>query len=94
MKQQTIELFCGTKSFSKVASKRNYNIFTIDLEERFKADITADIRTLTGAQFPKECRLLWASPPCQGFSVAAIGRNWEYDKLAGGRKPKTDTAII
>ena len=32
--------------------------------------------------------VLWASPPCEGFSVAAIGKNW--DKETG--EPKTKTA--
>jgi len=89
---KTIELFCGTKSFSKVAQKRGYDIFTVDLEKRFGATITADIRTLTKKDFPTQCDLLWASPPCQGFSVAAIGHNW-----TGGKKmyiPKSDTARL
>jgi len=33
--------------------------------------------------------LLWASPPCQGISVAVIGRNWNYDAT-----PKTDSARL
>lgn len=33
--------------------------------------------------------VLWASPPCQAFSVAAIGKNWNMD-----RTPKNDRAKI
>jgi hypothetical protein len=36
-----------------------------------------------------EIDVLWASRRCQGISVAAIGRNWDYDNT-----PKTDSARL
>ena len=85
---KTIELFCGTKSFSKVAAELGHETFTIDNDPIFEADLTMDIRQM----WPVESRwfgldVLWASPPCQGFSVAVIGRNWNHDGT-----PKTDSA--
>jgi hypothetical protein len=35
--------------------------------------------------------IIWASPPCTGFSVAAIGKNWVKGKEF---EPKTDSARL
>jgi site-specific DNA-cytosine methylase len=85
----TIELFCGTKSFSKVAAARAHSIFTVDNSFQFRPDICKDIRDVHASNFPYRPDVLWASPPCQGFSVAAIGRNWNFDNT-----PKTDSARL
>jgi len=86
---QTVELFCGTKSFSKVAKELGHDTFTIDNEEHHNPDLPADI--LTVHEVPKS-KILWASPPCTGFSVAAIGTHWTGGK--GAYIPKTDTAKL
>ena len=86
----TIELFAGTRSFSKVASKLGHVTFTTDYEEIDGQDLVADIKELNVSDFPYYPDILWASPPCEGFSVAAIGRNW-----TGGHKgyiPKSESA--
>ena len=83
----TIELFCGTKSFSKVADKRGWKTLTIDNDPKFNSDWCGDIMKWENPQGIVD--ILWASPPCQGFSVAAIGRNWNLD-----RTPKTDSARL
>ncbi len=83
----TIELFAGTHSFSKVANSLGYKTFTTDYEEIDGQDLIADIKTLTAKDFPYQPYVLWASPPCEGFSVAAIGKNWNRDNT-----PKTDSA--
>ena len=87
---RTIELFAGTGSFSKVAKKLGHETFTTDYEEIDGQDLVADVKTLTAKDFPYQPDVLWASPPCEGFSVASIGRNW-----GGGYRvyePKSDSA--
>lgn len=87
----TIELFAGTGSFSKVAKSLGHNTFMTDYEEIDGQDLVADIRKLNNYSFPGNVDMLWASPPCEGFSVAAIGHNW-----TGGNRayiPKSDTAL-
>lgn len=83
----TVELFCGTKSFSKVAAERGHSTFTLDSDPRFGADEVADILAWP-PNLPQKVDVLWASPPCQGFSVARIGRNWNRDYT-----PKTASAV-
>ena len=41
------------------------------------------------SKVPFKPDIIWASPPCTGFSVAVIGRNWNHDKT-----PKTDSARL
>tara|TARA_A100001201_G_scaffold74629_1_gene67779 strand:+ start:2515 stop:3189 length:675 start_codon:yes stop_codon:yes gene_type:complete len=90
---KTIELFSGTGSFSRVALNRGYDINTYDL-----ADHADELVEGTHTQcnildrnvvYPKNVDMLWASPPCEGFSVAVIGRNWNKDHT-----PKTETARL
>lgn len=86
---QTIELFAGTHSFSKVAQQFGHTTFTTDKFEIDGQDLVKDVRELTKADFPYQPDILWASPPCEGFSVAAIGKNWNHDNT-----PKTDSARL
>ena len=70
---KTIELFCGTKSFSKVAEARGHSTYTYDREDRFHPDICSNILDIDGVS---RADVLWASPPCTAFSVASIGCSW------------------
>lgn len=60
-----------------------------DYKEVDGQDLVADIRTLKANDFPYKPDILWASPPCEGFSVAAIGKSWNHDNT-----PKSDTARL
>lgn len=84
---QTVELFAGTESFSNVARQLGHATFTVEIDPQFSPDLRADVATLTAAALPPAIDVLWASPPCQGFSVAVIGRNWNRDY-----SPKSDSA--
>lgn len=83
---ETLELFSGTKSFSKVAGAIGHSVFTVDNDPELFPDWCGDIRDFV-ADMPVE--MVWASPPCQGFSVAVIGRNWNRDYT-----PKTESAKL
>lgn len=83
----TIELFSGTKSFSNVAKSLGHATFTMDNDLSLNPDWFGDVRDFK-VNLPYRTDILWASPPCQGFSVAVIGRNWNHDKT-----PKTSSAV-
>ena len=82
----TVELFAGTCSFSKVAKKLGHEIFTIDNNPNFKTDVTINILELN--TLGSYCDMLWASPPCTTFSVASMGAHWTGGK--GAYIPKTE----
>lgn len=78
-----LELFCGTKSFSKEAEKRGHKVFTVDFDKKFNPDLCIDILDLDISMIPKEFRrpdVFWASPPCTEYSKAKSQgkRNLEY----------------
>ena len=92
----TIELFCGTKSFSKVAAELGHSTFTVDNDPQHEPDVCASILDYGSYNnfsysFMGGVQVLWASPPCTGFSVAAIGRHWTGGK--GAYIPNSDTAL-
>ena len=86
-----IELFAGSRSISKAAEDLGLDTWTTDIHQFGGIDCVADILTLTADDIPHqgEKTILWASPPCTGFSVASIGHHWNPD-----RTPKTETAKL
>jgi len=85
-------LFCGTKSIEKEAVRRGHEVFSVDNDPRHNPDLCKDILDITLSELPWKPDVIWASPPCQTFSVASIGHHW-----TGGRGtyiPKTEAAVI
>lgn len=89
---RTAELFSGTGSFSRVASEMGHSVQTFDNDpaaDELVPGTHHDIDLL--ATWPRivfRPYVLWASPPCQAFSVAAMGRNWVKET----REPSTPRA--
>lgn len=89
---KVLDLFCGLKGWSDPFAELGHQVVTSDIEERFGPTIVSDIMDLTAQQVldafgghPPD--IILASPPCEKFSVATIGRNWNHDHT-----PKTDGA--
>jgi len=92
---KTIELFAGTGSFSQVMRSNDHSIFQV---EKFPhrnnlVDLAVDVRRLRGEDFPSECDMLWASPPCTAFSIASVSHHWETISEKE-RHPKSETARL
>lgn len=82
-----VDLFSGIGGWSHPARDRGHEVFRVEIEPRFEAELHADILDLEPGDLPQRPDLLLASPPCEAFSVMRIGRNWNYD-----RTPKNDRA--
>lgn len=78
---RTLDLFAGLKGWSAPALARGHSVVTLDFDPKFHADHVLDIlevQSLTELERDDEpFDLIFASPPCEGFSVAAMGKNWE-----------------
>lgn len=85
-----LELFAGTGSFSKVAKQAGFNVFTSDYDPVFNTDYCVDILDFDIKKLPYIPDVIWASPPCETFSVASIGHHWTGGK--GAYIPKTERA--
>lgn len=84
-----LELFAGSRSIGNVATELGHNTFSSDIEPFNGVDYVTDILEFDCNKVPFIPDMIWASPPCQGFSVAAIGKNWNIDGT-----PKTDSARL
>lgn len=84
-----LELFAGSRSIGKVGEKLGHEVFSSDIEQFGGIDYVEDILNFDYNMVPFVPDMIWASPPCQGFSVAAIGKNWNFDNT-----PKTDSACL
>ena len=87
-----LELFAGSRSFSKQANRMGHETFTCDKEPFEGIDYVCDILEFDVSNVPFKPDIIWASPPCTGFSVAAIGHHWTGGK--GAYIPNTETARL
>lgn len=90
-----VELFAGTRSVSKAFERRGIKTHSIELDTKHpNIDWYADISQITAQDIVDRFGVpdvLWASPPCQSYSVAAIGHH-RYKGEDGELKPKTEFA--
>lgn len=97
MALRVLELFSGTSSVGRAFAGRGHEVATVDYDPRFEAtshaDIgcmgVADVRALFGGALPD---VVWASPDCTTYSVAALGRHRRRDPETGWLMPVTPYA--
>ena len=89
---KVLELFAGSCSVGKAAKKLGYEVFSSDINNFDDIDYVVNILDFDVTKVPFQPDIIWASPPCTGFSVAAIGHHWDGGK--GAYIPKTDTARL
>lgn len=70
-----LELFAGSRSIGKVAEKRGHNVFSVDIEPFEGINLVKDIEFLKIEDIPFIPDMIWASPPCTTYSIAAIGHH-------------------
>ena len=86
---KVLELFAGSRSFSKVAEELGHETYTTDFKPFDKIDQVCDIFDFDIDKIPFKPDIIWASPPCTYFSVASIGHHWNKNHT-----PKTKEAVL
>jgi hypothetical protein len=86
-----LDLFGGTESMMQAFHKsRDWETFNVDLnpedEDLIEPDLQADVAELSVSDLPHDdWDVIWASPPCKAFSLAAAHHHMDDDV-----QPKTD----
>lgn len=74
-----LELFAGTRSIGKVFEARGHEVFSVEWDKDFEnIDLYEDISKLTAQDVLEKFGqpdVIWASPDCTSYSVAAISRH-------------------
>ena len=92
---KVIELFAGTRSISKAFERAGIRSYSVEFDHQHpNIDWYADINDITAKDLVERFGVpdvLWASPPCQSYSVAAIGHH-RMKNEDGFLIPKTEFA--
>lgn len=93
---KVLELFAGTRSIGKVFEQRGHDVFSVEWDRDFEnIDLYADIGNVTAeeilAKFGRP-DVIWASPDCTTYSIAAISTHRRKNPETGNLDPVTDYA--
>ncbi len=88
MQKNLLELFAGSRSVGSVAEEKGMNVFSVDWEKFDKIDLAIDIEELQIKDVPFIPDVVWASPDCTTYTIAAISthRNGVDPKSAYAKK--------
>ena len=89
---KVLELYAGSRSVGKIAESLGMKVFSSDITPFDGIDYAVSILDFDVTKVPFKPDVIWASPPCTGFSVAALGHHWTGGK--GAYIPQTDTARL
>lgn len=93
---KVLELFAGTRSIGKAFEARGHEVFSVEWDKQFEnIDLYADIMTVTAEDILKKFGkpdVIWASPDCTTFSIAAISHHRRKNPETGNLDPISDYA--
>lgn len=93
---KVLELFAGTRSIGKAFEAREHEVWSAEWDESFEnINYYGDILNLTVDFIVENFGLpdvIWASPDCTTFSIAAISHHRWRDPETGHLHPKSDYA--
>ncbi|MBO7251372.1 MAG: DNA cytosine methyltransferase [Oscillospiraceae bacterium] len=93
---KVLELFAGTRSIGKAFEAHGHQVFSIEWNKDFEnIDLYADIAQVTADDIIRlygKPDVIWASPDCTTFSVAAISHHRRRNDETGNLDPISEYA--
>lgn len=93
---KVLELFAGTRSIGKAFEAHGHQVFSVEWDKRFDhIDLYADVLTVTAEDILSRFGrpdVIWASPDCTTFSIAAISHHRRKNPDTGNLDPVSDYA--
>lgn len=91
-----LELFAGTRSIGRAFEKRGHDVYSVEWDKKFPdIDLYADIAELTADDILQKFGrpdVIWASPDCATFSIAAISHHRRKNQETGNLDAVSDYA--
>lgn len=93
---KVLELFAGTRSIGKAFEACDHKVFSVEWDNRFEnIDLYKDISKLTADEILDvfgRPDVVWASPDCTTFSIAAISHHRKKNPYTGNLDSVSDYA--
>lgn len=93
---KVLELFAGTRSIGKAFEARGHEVFSIDIDRSFEnIDWYTDIANVNANDILQKFGrpdVIWASPDCTTFSIAAISHHRRKNPVTGNLDPVSEYA--
>lgn len=93
---KVLELFAGTRSIGKAFEAHGHEVYSVEWNTDFEnINLYADIGTITSEQIIREYGrpdVIWASPDCSTFSIAAISHHRRRNPDTGNLEPVSEYA--
>ncbi len=91
---KVLELFAGSRSIGRVAESLGHDVFSVDINPFEGINLVQDIEFLNANQIPFTPDVIWASPPCTTYSIAAISTHRDNGKPKTQFAEKSDRLVV
>lgn len=93
---KVLELFAGTRSIGKAFESKGHDVFSVEWDKNFEnINLYADILKVSAGDILSRFGhpdVIWASPDCTTFSIAAISHHRRRNPDTGNLDPVSDYA--
>ena len=93
---KVLELFAGTRSIGKAFEAHGHEVFSVEWDKDFEnIDLYEDIGNITAQDILDKFGhpdVIWASPDCTSYSLAAVSHHRRKNEVTGNLDPISDYA--